>query len=50
MGQHRIQRAMLNNFAFAGPQMNSKMVWALEANGQRPYRKSTRNTGFFEIE
>ena len=50
MGQHRIQRAMLNNFAFAGPQMNSKMVWVLEANGQRPYRKSTRNTGFFDIE
>lgn len=48
MGQHRIQRALLNNFAFPGTQKKSMMTWTLDTKMQRPHRKSTKKTGFFE--
>lgn len=50
MGQHRVQRALLNNFAFPGHQKNSMMVWTLDAKERRPHRKSVKKTGFFDTE
>ena len=50
MGQHRIQRQILQNFSFQGRQPNSREIWWLNKMGHRPARRSIRRVGFFEVD
>lgn len=49
MGQHRIQRQLLQNFSFPGPQTNSQHIWCLNKGGHRPASRSVGRVGFFEV-
>ncbi len=49
MGQHRVQRALLQSFGFPGSQPNSTEVWHLARDSYEPRRRSVRRTGLFEI-
>lgn len=49
MGQHRIQRQLLQNFSFPGPQTNSQHTWCLNKGGYRPESRSVDRVGFFEV-
>lgn len=49
MGQHRIQRQLLQNFSFPGPQTNSRHTWCLDKGGYRPQSRSVNRVGFFEV-
>ena len=50
MGQHRIQRQILQNFSLQGRQPNSRETWWLNKVGHRPARRSIRRVGFFEVD
>ena len=49
MGQHRIQRQILQSFSFQGRQKNSREVWWLRKDSFRPQPKSIRGVGFFDV-
>ena len=50
MGQHRIQRQILQNFSFEGRQINSRETWWLNKASHRPAPRSIRRVGFFEVD
>ena len=49
MGQHRIQRQILQNFSFKGRQKNSREVWWIGENSFKPQPRSIRGVGFFAV-
>ena len=49
MGQHRIQRQILQNFSFQGRQGSSRETWWLEKKSFKPQPRSIRGVGFFEV-
>ena len=49
MGQHRIQRQILQNFSFAGRQGNSRHVWWLSTIGYQPTERPIGRVGFFSV-
>ena len=50
MGQHQVQRQLLQNFSFPGRQPNSRETWRLSVDSHRPSSRSVRRVGFFEVE
>ena len=50
MGQHQIQRQILQNFSFAGRQPNSRETWFLTTSGYQPISRSVDRVGFFEVD
>ena len=50
MGQHRVQRQLLQNFSFEGRQPNSRETWSLNSRGHRPVSRSIRRVGLFEVD
>ena len=49
MGQHRIQRQILQSFSFQGRQKNSQDVWFLRKDSFQPQPRSIRSIGFFDV-
>ena len=49
MGQHRIQRQILQNFSFQGRQKKSRETCWLEKNSFKPQPRSIKKVGFFEV-
>ena len=49
MGQHRIQRQILQNFSFKGRQANSQETWWLEKNSYKSQPRSIYRVGFFNV-
>ena len=49
MGQHRIQRQILQNFSFQGRQGSSRETWWLGKNSFKPQPCSIDRVGFFEV-
>ena len=50
MGQHQIQRQILQNFSFEGRQPNSRQVWYLNTDSYQPAARSVYHVGFFEVD
>ena len=49
MGQHRIQRQILQSFSFQGRQGNSRETWWLGKKNFKPQSRSINRVGFFEV-
>ena len=49
MGQHRIQRQILQSFSFQGPQKGSRQTWWLGKKTFKPQPHSINGVGFFEV-
>ena len=49
MGQHRIQRQILQNFSFQGRQANSRETSWLGKDSFKPQSRSINRVGFFEV-
>ena len=49
MGQHQIQKQLLQNFSFEGSQPNSRETWYLNTVHYQPAKRSIRSVGFFEV-
>ena len=49
MGQHQIQKQLLENFSFEGRQPNSRETWYLDTVRYQPAKRSIQNVGFFEV-
>ena len=50
MGQHRVQRQILQNFSFPGTQPNSLETWYLKTDSYQPSKRSKNRVGFFDVE
>ena len=50
MGQHRIQRQVLQNFSIKGRQLNSREIWCLNPDDYKPNPRSIRRVGFFQVD
>ena len=50
MGQHRVQRQILQNFSFEGRQRNARDTWWLSIGSHQPTARSIRRIGFFEVD